>query len=72
MVWAEATDSDSNPCYSNLDRIDRVRIGGSGPYQLQCFVGSALSATLVGSWSTSADALDALRRLIDGVDPSTY
>ena len=72
MTWVR----DDSAGYGNLDKAYSVVATevSSGTWALRAFVnqGSSYSFQLAGTWPSQAEALDAYRKLIDAVDPSTY
>jgi len=72
MVWAEEASGD----YVNVAKATEAKATGSGStWQVQVLTSqgsSVLTVTLAGTWASASDAQDAFRRLVDGVDPSTY
>jgi len=63
-----------NGGYLNTDHINGVYVEASGSefVIMASFTGSDPDVALSGSWSTQAEAEDAMRRLFRGVDPATY
>lgn len=76
MVWAktERGATQTGVSYLNLDvslGLTVVDVSGLGTdWRLK--TNGGIAAYLAGSWATEADAENALRELVDGIDPSTY
>lgn len=70
-MWAKTSTGD----YVNIGTATQLKTTGSGSsWQLVASWpenGVAL-ATLAGTWGSQADAQDAIRKLTDAIDPSTY
>jgi hypothetical protein len=59
--------------YTNLDHCLALEVIGSGSsFSLQATAISGALPVLAGTWATQADAQEAARELVDGVDSSTY
>jgi hypothetical protein len=78
MVWAETGDMGSQgnfPAgnYMNLDVVATVRaVNDSGTWRLIA-AGNGISSAAIGAgYASEADAQEVARKLVDGVDPSTY
>lgn len=75
MTWALVS---SNTGAANLDRFAALGVRSSGEqYIIVAFTEESLvtgtpAVTLDGTWSTSAEAVEVLRKLVDAVDASTY
>jgi len=76
MVWAktERGGGQTGVSYVNLNVIQGLTVfdasGLGTDWRLKTNTG--ITPYLAGSWSVEADAENALRELVDGVDPSTY
>lgn len=76
MVWAktERGVSQTGVSYVNLDVSQGLTVfdvsGLGTDWRLK--TNGGITSYLAGDWATEADAENALRLLIDGVDPSTY
>jgi hypothetical protein len=72
MLWVR----DDSAGYGNLDKAYSVVATEVSPenWALRAFVnqGDSYSFQLAGTWSSQAGALEAFRKLVDAVDPSTY
>lgn len=73
MVWAR----NNATAYINLDNVVVLGLNEeSGTWYIDVYVGGStddfLLTRLNGSWGSSADAMEAIRELVGGQDPTTY
>ena len=68
MTWLKMADG----AYVNSDKGRSIYAAGSGSTWGINIDLDGTGFTLNGSWSTKAGAEEAIRELIDGVDPATY
>lgn len=70
-MWAKRDNGD----YVNIDLTTRLSTTGSGSswtITASWPENGTVTVTLAGTWSSQADAQEAIRKLVDAVDPSTY
>jgi hypothetical protein len=60
--------------YVNSDRVFvwQLEEPTSNVWVIRGYLETGTGVTLAGTWSTQAEASEALRELVGGVDPSTY
>lgn len=65
---------DDATAYMNLDNVVALGLAEeSGTWFVDAYLDdTVVLGRLAGSWPSSADALEAVRELTAGVDPSTY
>jgi len=78
MVWAETGDmggQGSFPAgnYLNLDAASVIRaVNDGGTWRLIASLTGGVSVGVGSGYASESDAQEVARKLIDGVDPSTY
>lgn len=73
VVWVETDTGDYVNVSALASKVLATGGGGSWSLQLKTTEGSGVTTyNLAGTWASQADAQDAARKLLDGIDPSTY
>lgn len=68
-MWAKTSSGN----YTNLDHCLVLEVVGSGSaFAIQATATNGAQPILAGTWPAAADAQEAMRELVDGVDSATY